>query len=146
MSSMLNKYKQLKVKIMKKFLCVFFLMCACITAMAHTYTFRATEIAIRTKFAYGWSNWSEWQRCSVYIFINCDDGVISIESKVRQVYRILRNNGRYVDRDGCKTFSFKFIDQDDDLGTMRLRIDPSGTSQIYIDFANMMWVYNVIKV
>lgn len=131
---------------MKKFLCTFFLMCVSIMAMAQTYTFRATEIAIKTKSAYGWSKWSEWQKSNVYILINCDTEVISIESNVRQVYRILRDNGSYIDREGCRTFSLRFIDHDNDLGTMRLRVDPNGTNQIYIDFANMMWVYNVIRI
>lgn len=131
---------------MKKFLCTFFIMCASIMAMAQTYTFKATEIAIKTKSVYGWSEWSEWQKSNVYILINCDTEVISIESNMRQVYRILRDNGSYIDRDGCRTFSLRFIDQDNDLGTMRLRVDPNGTNQIYIDFANMMWVYNVIRI
>ena len=33
-----------------------------------------------------------------------------------------------------------------DYGYIRLRIERNGNSQIYIDFADVMWVYNVVRV
>lgn len=35
------------------------------------------------------------------------------------------------------------IDQDGDRGTLRFRKQNNGVNQIYIDFKNVQWVYNV---
>ena len=41
--------------------------------------------------------------------------------------------------------TYKFYDQDLDFGNMRLMIRKNGQSQIYIDFSNISWAYDVIR-
>lgn len=67
---------------------------------------------------------------------------ISTTQKFRRFKKYVRN---YTDSSGGKQLEFNFIDQDYDRGVMRLRVERNGNAQIYIDFANVMWVYNVVK-
>jgi len=54
--------------------------------------------------------------------------------------------GTYTDESQGKQTKFYVIDQDGDLGYVRLRIEKNGNSQVYIDFNDVMWVYNVRRV
>ena len=54
-------------------------------------------------------------------------------------------SGTTRDSDGDVTATFYFYDQDNDRGTMRLVIRANGQSQLYIDFANVMWAYDVYR-
>ena len=77
--------------------------------------------------------------------IDLDDDIIVVYSEKLQVYRVIGDLGSYTDESGGKQQKFRIIDQDDDYGTLRLRIETNGNSQIYIDFADIMWVYNVTR-
>jgi hypothetical protein len=52
----------------------------------------------------------------------------------------------YYDDGGGVQIKFSVIDQDGDRGTVRLRIQNDGNSQLYVDFADIMWVYNVYRI
>lgn len=90
------------------------------------------------------SYWDSWTHVNILITFNYTTDKIIIYSNKIQVYSIY-NYDIYYDNDGEKVLRFYFIDQDYDKGTMRLMVRPSGTSQIYVDFANISWVYNVKK-
>lgn len=78
--------------------------------------------------------------------IDFDNDVIRIYSRTPQVYVVTKYVGDYSDYLGGKQIEFKVIDQDYDPGTIRIRVESNGTSQLYVDFADVSWVYgNVVK-
>lgn len=113
---------------------------------AQTYYYRTTEFAIKETNAYGtWKNWSAWEPSNLTLTIDLDRDIVRIYSRDTQVYRITKYVRNYVDDSGGNQLEFRFIDQDGDRGSMRLRQERNGNSQIYIEFSNVMWVYNVIR-
>ena len=45
-----------------------------------------------------------------------------------------------------RTAKFSFVDQEGYKGIIRLRIEKNGNSQMYVEYANIMWVYNLIRI
>lgn len=110
--------------------------------------FRAYKYSVKYKTEANRNNqtgWSEWYQCDVPIEFMMDDDVIVIYSNKTQMYAIYEDMGTYNDRDGGKQQGYYVIDQDLDKGTIRLRITKDGTSQIYVDFNDVGWVYNVVS-
>lgn len=117
-----------------------------VNAYADIGYYQTTEFAMKTKNAYGyWGKWTDWESSSMLVVINFDDDIVTIHSPSTQTYRIIEHLKNYTDNNGGNVAEFAFIDQDGDRGHMRLRIDPGGTAQLYIDFNNMMWVYNIVR-
>ena len=114
------------------------------SASAQTQWYKASSYAYKQINSYGyWTNWSDWLSCNIPIKFDLDDDVIVIYSSRTQIYAVVSYNGQSSDGQGGVYASYSVIDQDYDRGTIRLRIESNGNSQIYIDFANVMWVYNV---
>lgn len=132
---------------MKKLLLSLFCLFS-LTISAQIQKYRTTQFAIAS-VTNGRYSWSDWESSNLYLYINLDTDQITIYSTSIQIYQIYSayNNGNaYSDLEGGKTIKFNVIDQDLDKGTVRLRIDREGNSQVYIDFADVAWVYNVIRI
>lgn len=99
-----------------------------------------------TGFAYKLQGyeWSDWSKCSINIEIDLSKDIVVIYSKDTQIYKVLDSLPAPYDDSGQQV-AFKVIDQDYDIGKLRLRIENNGNSQIYIDFNDISWVYNVIR-
>lgn len=133
---------------MKKFLVIFTLFVLSFTVSAESLWFKAYNYAIKYKTEYNRNNSSEWsnyERCNIAIEFKMTDDMIIIYSNKTQIYAIYEDAGTYNDRDGGKQQGYYVIDQDYDKGMIRLRIARDGTSQIYIDFNDIGWVYNVVR-
>ena len=135
---------------MKRLILLLVLMLGLTTVKAEILWFKATHYAIKIAKinAYGdyvWSDWTDWEKCSVYVKMNTDSDLVEIFSNKKQAYRLVGEAETPYDDSG-KQVGFKVVDQDGDIGTLRLRIQNNGTSQIYIDFADVKWVYNVTRV
>lgn len=132
---------------MKKYLIILFItLLNVLNVNAQTYYYRTTGFAIKYKTVQGWGNWSDWQSSNMKVKIDLDDDIVVIYSDKLQVYRVIEDLGSYTDESGGRQQKFRVIDQDDDYGTLRLRIEKNGNSQIYIDFADVGWVYNVVRI
>lgn len=106
--------------------------------------YKANSYAYKQMNNYGyWTNWSNWIPCNIDLKIDWDNDIIVIYSNKVQKYIVTDIVGNYTDSSNGKIAEFKVIDQDYDYGNIRLRIEQNGNSQIYIDFANIMWVYNI---
>ena len=117
------------------------------SAYAQTYRYQTTCFAMKQVNSYGyWSDWSDWEQSDMIITINLDKNVVKIYSPMVQTYLITNYVGTYNDNGGGSQAEYRFIDQDGDIGIMRLRIERSGNSQIYIEFNNIMWVYGVVRI
>ena len=136
---------------MRKLIILLMLLIASFTmpieANAQTYSYRSFQFSYKQLTDYGiWTNWSKWEDSNLLITINYDDDVIKIYSKMMQIYVITGYSDSYTDDSGGRQVKFNFVDQDGDKGTIRLRIEKNGNSQLYVDFADIMWVYNVRKI
>lgn len=93
--------------------------------------------------------WTDWQKSNMNISIDLNSDIIIIYSPITQIYKVYGayNNGNmYLDNSGGKNIKFYVIDQDGDKGEIRLRVERNGNSQLYVDFSNIAWVYNVVRI
>lgn len=129
---------------MKRFLMIFALLLSIVAANAQVQYYRSTAYA-QSNVYNGRYVWSDWQSSNMTITINLNTDMITIYSPRTQIYRVVSAGDAYNDSNGGRQVSFKVIDQDGDRGTIRLRIESNGNSQIYVDFSNVAWVYNVVR-
>ena len=134
---------------MKKLILTFLLLFGLLSVTnisAQTYYYKTYQFAIKYKANNVWTNWSDWEKSDMLLTINLDDDVITVYSEKRQIYKVLEYMGNYTDESGGKQTKFYVIDQDGDLGYVRLRIEKNGNSQVYVDFGDICWVYNVRRI
>ena len=108
--------------------------------------YETTSFSMKKVVKGEWTDWSEWEESGMIITMNLTKDVVEILSPKAQIYNITENKGLYFDQEDGRNVNFSFVDQDGDKGTMRLRIEKNGNSQMYIEYANVMWVYNLIQV
>lgn len=105
--------------------------------------YKTSQVSVRAKNANGvWGSWSDWQSCVVNIKFDLSNDVIWIFSSKTQKYIVTETLDPPYDATGRQVM-FKAIDQDGDICHIRLRIENNGNSQLYVDFSNVSWVYNV---
>ncbi len=105
--------------------------------------FRTTEFSWKQKNEYGsWTNWSDWEPSNIKVKFDLSKDQVFIYSSSIQIYTIIHEEESPYDDSGTQ-IKFRVVDQDDDYGHLRLRQENNGNSQIYIDFSNIKWVYNV---
>lgn len=131
---------------MKRFLLIV-LLCTITTiaASAQVLRFRTTSFTSKERTSRGWTNWRPFESSDMLLTMDLNSDLVTIYSPTTQYYQIVSYNGTYTDNDGDTTASYSFYDQDGDRGTMRLVQRRNGRSEIYVDFANIMWCYSVIR-
>ena len=128
---------------MKKWILVIGIFVVAVSAQAQTYVYQAEQFAYKEQNSCGyWNDWSDWQPSNVKIAINTDRKTIKIFSPSIQTYLITEHIENYIDKDNGRQSKFEVIDQDGDMGTIRLRIEQNGNSQLYVQFKNIIWVYS----
>ena len=136
---------------MKKYFLIFILFFAMSFALpqsvdAQIYKYRTTAYAQKYVSNGRWTDWTDWQSSDMLMTIDFTNDIVKIYSPKTQIYKITEYVRNYRDNSGGSQVELSFIDQDFDRGTMRLRIESNGNSQVYIDFADVMWVYNVRRI
>lgn len=130
---------------MKKFLILFsFFVFGTVFAFGEIQWYRTTAYASATVYN-GRYSWGDWEKSGLNICFDTDNDIITIYSPRKQVYAVVEYLGTSNDSDGGRQVKFRVIDQDYDKGTIRLRVESNGNSQIYVDFANVAWCYNVYR-
>lgn len=130
----------------------FFLFCiltfSCLTLKAQSQmSFTATSVAIASINEYtGKYTWSAWQQTRTPIVFDLANDVIYIYSNSPQRYTLITEGREYTDSGGGRQIEYKVVDQDGDRGTLRLRLERNGNSQLYVDFADIAWSYNIVRV
>ena len=128
---------------MKKFLVILLISICGLTASAQsTQWYNASSYAYRYVNNGYWSSWTDWISCSVNIKFDLTTDIIDIYSNKHQRYKVLYQEQNPYDINGQQV-KFRVIDSDGVYGHIRLRIENNGNSQIYVDFSNCSWVYNV---
>lgn len=131
---------------MKKLLCTLLLALVSIGIHAQSVMwFSTTSLAVKVKQYGEWSDWSDWQKVTVRCKIDTSNDVIVIYSNETQIYKVIEVLDPPYDDNG-EQIAFKVIDQDLDYGRVRLRVEYNGNSQIYVDFNDISWVYNVVRI
>lgn len=94
-----------------------------VIAEAQTYWYKTTSFAYRQVVGYGWSDWTPWEPTNMYILIDLDRDIIKVFSSVIQIYFVWAMTKPTPTRRVVNRYS-----------------------QIYVDFSDVMWVYNVIRI
>lgn len=137
---------------MKKFLLAFMFVFIIgflhpISANSQTHYYRTTEFSYKQLTNNGkWTSWSDWEESDMLVSMNLSNDVVVIFSPQTQRYKITQHVRNYTDTSGGKQAEYKFIDQDGDKGSMRLRVEKNGNYQLYIEFSDIMWVYNIKQI
>lgn len=130
---------------MKRILIVIMFGLFCVGAVqAQTQWFKATELAIKVVNTGSWTKWSDWESVDIDIKFDLSNDLIIIYSQETQIYKVLDQVKSPYDSNGTQV-KFKVLDQDYDKGFLRLRVENNGNSQIYVDYADISWVYNVVR-
>ena len=123
---------------MKKFILIFaMLFSMCATYAQNKSVFKAYELAIKIE-----GEWSDWHPVNIPVVVDYDQEVIIIYSAKTQKYLILAETLAESDNNG-KQIAFMVLDQDGDMGRFRFRVQNNGAKQIYVDFNDISWCYNV---
>ena len=94
------------------------------------------------ELAVNYEGWSNWEPVNIDVKIDFNKGFVKILSKQTQVYEILSQLPPVKDNSG-ENIRFRVIDQDKDIGILMFRVQNNGTKQIYLEFDDIGWVYNV---
>lgn len=106
--------------------------------------FRTSSLSTKTTDNYGnWKSWSAWEDVSVLVVLK--DDRVTIYSSSTQEYDITEYNGESTDDDGDTVMKIKCVDQDGDMCTLGLIFGEDDAIQLYVDFSNIMWVYNMTR-
>ena len=108
---------------------------------------RAIEVSYKTMNSYGkWSAFSEWQDCNIVIVTDLDKNLFTIYSKEIQEFDIIKFFPTITDENGQKIYEMLCIDKDGKRCHIRYRFLNKGQyarSQLYIDYNNIIFVYNL---
>ena len=90
-----------------------------------------------------WTNWIDWEPSDCKIVFDVDDDLITIYSKSPQVYEVVDYLGCKYDDGGGKQAIWSVKDSKDLEATIRLRLEKTGNIQLYVNYSDMVWAYNL---
>ena len=130
---------------MKRTLLLLPLLAICITMRAEVMKFTAYEFSYKTHNDYynTWTDWSRWEACNILVVINLSTDRINIYSSTTQEFDVIDSKDVYTDYDGDDVMEMDCIDADGVRCTIRVVIRQNGTIQLYCDYSNIMYVYNI---
>jgi hypothetical protein len=136
----------MKSQLIKSFGLMLVLLTLSSAAFGQVYKMKSSSFASKYQINdYKWSEWSEASESSVLITIDLNKQRITIYSQTKQVYDIAENEGKTTDDDGDDFYSYYCVNEDG--LTCRIRLaklnSQNGRNQIYVDFSDMKWMYNV---
>jgi len=127
---------------MKKLYTILLVMFITIPCFAQTEYFTAYQYSSKMLVKGQWSEWLDWIPTDIYVKIDYDRAKVVIYSSDMQVYRLIEEVEAPYDDTGQQR-KYRMIDQDGDYGSIRFRRQYNGTMQLYIDYADIKWVYNI---
>ena len=131
---------------MKKLFAVLLLVFG-VTAIAEAdvLKYRTTNFSIKVKDAYGyWGDWTDWQKCSVLVVLDSETERVRIYSEEVQEFDIIKTvSGWKSDLEGGEILEVACVDKFGSRCNMRFRQQHDGQWQLYVDYADAMYVYNI---
>lgn len=120
-----------------------------INALSQVTKFKTTSFSIKSKNEYTekWTKWSEAEDVEILITFDLTNERIKIFSKEEQEYDIIKYFDKKIDEDGDETIKLQCVNEDGLKCIVRIVVLNSnyGQRQLYIDFADIMWVYDINK-
>lgn len=131
---------------MKKFFALTLLLFASVFA-SHAYAevlkLKAYSFSARSTDHYGnWSDWADWSDCNILV-VTGEDSRVKIYSKETQEYDIISSEEEVSDHQGGTVTEYHCIDKDGLRCSLRLRVEKNDNIQLYVDYDNLSFVYNV---
>lgn len=130
---------------MKKYLLLALLFVSTLS-YSQIYTYRATSFASRVVYYGYWTDWTDWEHSNVKIIIDSNSDIITIYSKEPQIYYVREYLGKTTDNDGGTQIHWIVRDQEYLKGKIRLRKELNGNLQLYVEYSDVMWVYNIKRI
>lgn len=125
---------------MKKFFALTLLLFASVFA-SHAYAevlkLKAYSFSARSTDRYG-----NWPDCNILVVIG-EDSRVKIYSKETQEYDIISSEEEVSDHQGGTVTEYHCIDRDGLRCSLRLRVEKNDNIQLYVDYDNLSFVYNV---
>lgn len=132
---------------MKKFLVIFIILLLSLAvskSYAEVVKYTAYGFSMKSTDSRGnWSNWSDWKSCNVLIVMDSNKERMTIYSQETQVFDIISYEDSESDGESGKITPLSCVDQDGLRCTLRYRQQKNGDLQLYVDYNNLMYVYNV---
>lgn len=123
---------------MKRFLLVFAFLLSVMEASAQVYSFRT--------YAYSHmeagSSWSKWEISDLAVTFNLDSDIIKINNRLNSSFYVYSSTEDYTD-DGEWCLKCTCTDEEQIRCTVRLMVRKNGTRQLYVDYRNQSWCYNI---
>jgi len=131
---------------MKKILLVSFFVFLSNLSYGQLLKGRATGLAFKSKKNGNWSEWSDFKKVSSLITLDIPKYRIKIFSDEEQVYDIIKEYPSFKDADGDDNYRWQCMDKDGIKCDIRMLVlnSQKGRIQLYIDYANLMAVYNLV--
>lgn len=110
------------------------------------FKFQTVNACMREKTDAGtWTDWSAWTELDYQIQIDFDNDKVTIFLQNPVIYKISEYKPEEIDADGDSTHEFVCTDNDGVKCRIRLMILKSDNDriQLYIDYPNYMFAYNV---
>lgn len=130
------------------FFALFFIVLA-LSSVGQVAKFKSTSYSLKFKDKHNgkWGKWTQSEKAIVLITIDIDNDRIKIFSKREQVYDIIKYYDAKTDVDGDETIQFHCVNEDGLKCFVRFVTLNSndGQRQLYVDFSDIMWVYNIYK-
>lgn len=128
---------------MKKILVLLTTILISVSAFAqNTQWFQSTAFAYREAYS---STWSDWQPSNVKICFDFNNQTITIYSPQVQIYKVIRQVPAPRDDSGYQE-KYQVMAPNGFYYYVRLRIENSGNSQLYVDANDGSIVYNVRRI
>lgn len=131
------------MRYIKSIVFIVLLLVACNTIQAQVMKFRAIDSSYTIKNNNKWEEWSEWEESNVLISFDTDLQRVKIYSKETQIYDIISTSSK---EDKEETvYEFHSVDQKGMKCRLRFTLDNSNkkNSQLYIDYYDFIFVYNI---
>ena len=131
---------------MKKLVLFSLFFCFAFTVSAEVYTFNANSYSYKARNGSTWTDWTKWENVeNVSIVINDKTKRITFltpEKHELEIYEISEFNPS--DDEG-KVKVFNCVNKEHARCQIRVRLDASESTPLFIDLTNVMFVYNVVK-
>lgn len=138
---------------MKKILAICLLIVIGFATSANAVVYKAKSFAIKEAIIdlyginRGWGEWSDWFKTDINIFIDTHNKEVVIYSDEKQWFKITAVGDNYKDNNGGSQFAMSCYDKNNQKCLIRIRVDPDGDLQLYVEYNNLMYVYgSMVKI
>lgn len=122
---------------MKKVLLVLLMF---LSVNMYSQTFYTNYVSTMSLIKDKWTDWSEWKSCYYKVIIDLDSNTIIINNSKYTIDKYIET----VSDGNSKTTKYAVITYDNRSCFIRMREQKDNVKQLYIDYDNIIYVYNLI--